>query len=223
MKYKFLTGGLMAAFLLPATAQAAVLTCTTNSGRPAGGCQMFATAPTAVGGATNNVSNPGTVRYFAEQTKIVGATLAGTLAGLGITVSPTQAVASDYFNFNPAGLSVAQNTVVNGVATFSGRVIAVIFDRAGLAATSATSAFGRVGTTYNSPLFVGLETLPGVETISFSGNQVNFRMVALSPGDNFRVLTAVPEPSTWMMLLFGFGLAGYALRSRRGKVAVSFS
>ncbi len=223
MNYKTFIGGFFAAFLIPASAQAAVLTCTTDAGRPAGGCEMFATAPTSVGGAADNRTNPGTVQYFAEQTKVVGATLAGTLAGLGIVVAPTQAVSSDYFNFNPRGLSVAQNTVVNGVATFSGRVIAVIFDRAGLNATSATSAFGRVGTTYNNPAFFGLEPPLLGDSATFSGNQVNFRMVALSPGDNFRVLTAVPEPSTWMMLLLGFGMAGSALRRRRTNVALSFS
>jgi hypothetical protein len=222
MKYKLLTGGLVAAFLLPASAQAAVLTCTTNTGRPSGGCQMFATAPTAVGADANNPTNPGTVQYFAEQTKVVGTTLAATLAGIGITVAPTQAVASDYFNFNPQNPGVGNTTVVNGVATFAGKVIGVIVTRAGLIATNATSAFGRVGTTYNTPGNVGLE-LGANEGVTFSGNTVNFRMVGSNPGDNFRVLTAVPEPSTWMMLLFGFGLAGYALRRRRGSVAVSFS
>ncbi len=223
MKYKFLTGGLVAAFLLPATAQAAVLTCTTTPGRPAGGCQMFATVPTAVGAASNNPTRPGTVQYFAEQTKGVDAILSAALATAGITVASGQIVASDYFNFNPLGLSIAQNTVVNGVATFSGRVIAVIRDRTGLAASSLTSAFGLSGTTYNSPPLVGLEAPILGDNVSFSGNQVNFNLVAISPGDNFRVLTAVPEPSTWMMLLFGFGLAGYALRSRRKNIAVSFS
>jgi len=28
--------------------------------------------------------------------------------------------------------------------------------------------------------------------------------------------TAVPEPATWAMMLFGFGLAGYAMRRKRG-------
>jgi PEP-CTERM motif len=34
---------------------------------------------------------------------------------------------------------------------------------------------------------------------------------------------AVPEPSTWMMLILGFGLIGGAMRSRRGKTSVRFA
>jgi hypothetical protein len=37
------------------------------------------------------------------------------------------------------------------------------------------------------------------------------------------VSSAVPEPATWMMMVFGFGIAGFAMRSRRRNVQVSFS
>ena len=33
------------------------------------------------------------------------------------------------------------------------------------------------------------------------------------------VLTAVPEPATWAMMLAGFGMIGFGLRSRRKQAA----
>ncbi|MCS6986151.1 MAG: PEPxxWA-CTERM sorting domain-containing protein [Sphingomonadaceae bacterium] len=44
---------------------------------------------------------------------------------------------------------------------------------------------------------------------------LGFDQVALSPGDNMRVLTVVPEPTTWAMMIAGFGLVGLAARARR--------
>ena len=37
------------------------------------------------------------------------------------------------------------------------------------------------------------------------------------------VTGAVPEPSTWLMLLFGFGAIGGSLRYRRGRTTVNFA
>ncbi len=31
---------------------------------------------------------------------------------------------------------------------------------------------------------------------------------------------AVPEPATWAMMIFGFGIIGYATRRRRGAVGI---
>ena len=40
---------------------------------------------------------------------------------------------------------------------------------------------------------------------------------------SFNINSGVPEPSTWLMLIMGFGLAGAALRTSRGKVRLSYS
>ncbi len=217
MVKKLIATALLSAAAIPMTANAAVLTCNTNSGRPAGGCNVF--APTVVGANADNPTAPGALQYFAEQSKIVGAALAGVLGANGIVVAATQAVASDYFNFNPANPGIG-NTRAIGSATFGGKVIGIINTRTGLIATSATSAFGKTGVTYNAPAAVGTEA---GDVVTFSGNSISFNITGSNPGDSFRVLTAVPEPSTWMMLLFGFGVAGFALRRRRDTQAVSFS
>lgn len=40
--------------------------------------------------------------------------------------------------------------------------------------------------------------------------------------DNVRFFSAVPEPSTWLMMILGVGIAGAALRRRRQTIAVSY-
>lgn len=43
-----------------------------------------------------------------------------------------------------------------------------------------------------------------------------------SANDSFLLIDAVPEPSTWMMMLFGFAAVGFAMR-RKQNVRVSFA
>ncbi|MEP3226098.1 MAG: PEPxxWA-CTERM sorting domain-containing protein [Parasphingorhabdus sp.] len=55
--------------------------------------------------------------------------------------------------------------------------------------------------------------------------------IASSGGDGFSVdyvsllgnVGAVPEPTTWAMMIFGFGLVGGAMRRRKTKVTVSYA
>jgi hypothetical protein len=41
--------------------------------------------------------------------------------------------------------------------------------------------------------------------------------------DNVRFISAVPEPSTWLMMIVGVGIAGAALRRRRQTIAVNYA
>ena len=71
---------------------------------------------------------------------------------------------------------------------------------------------------FGQQLFTGLTTAPTFLTGTF---QLSTQSRSL-PTDvqNFdyvlRVSSAVPEPSTWAMMLLGFGAMGLTLRSRRG-------
>ena len=60
-------------------------------------------------------------------------------------------------------------------------------------------------------------TLPGIGTSTYK--YYDFVSTSTSGGKNFLIaslsLTAVPEPSTWMMMLFGFGAIGLTMRRRR--------
>jgi hypothetical protein len=57
----------------------------------------------------------------------------------------------------------------------------------------------KTGSAVTGNLFVGLNLT--------NGQQVLF--------DNVRVTSAVPEPATWAMMLLGFGLVGFGIRSSR--------
>jgi hypothetical protein len=53
----------------------------------------------------------------------------------------------------------------------------------------------------------------------------NGTISAFGPATSSRaaVTGAVPEPSTWAMMLFGFGAIGTAMRTRRRKITASFA
>lgn len=78
-----------------------------------------------------------------------------------------------------------------------------------------TMSFGKPGVKYDySRSAVGLEDADRNHT-SFVGDTLSIRWNASNPGDHIRVMTAVPEPSTYA--LFGAGLLalGYMARRRR--------
>ena len=54
------------------------------------------------------------------------------------------------------------------------------------------------------------------DPIAIAANYESMRQVSIIAS---RVQTAVPEPSTWAMMIFGFGLVGTSLRRRRTRVA----
>ncbi len=97
------------------------------------------------------------------------------------------------------------------------------FPMAGFTA-SAGSLTANIGPLANNSssfaTYSGLFTTTGATTLSFSQNG----------GDNFRgsildniVVTAVPEPSSWALLIAGFGLVGGTMRRRKRSVKVSFA
>ncbi len=60
----------------------------------------------------------------------------------------------------------------------------------------------------------------GLRTESFSGTVTSFTVSSQASGTNFfTIASIVPEPSTWALMLAGFGLVGYSLRRRRTTVA----
>ncbi|WP_448586165.1 PEPxxWA-CTERM sorting domain-containing protein [Thermaurantiacus sp.] len=98
-----------------------------------------------------------------------------------------------------------------GFVTFNRPIIAVITSGAWLVASD---FLGDPGTTYNSFGNRGLEITDSF-TLSPDKKTLNFDFTARTPGDNIRVLTYVPEPATWAMLIAGFGLVGAAARRYR--------
>lgn len=190
------------AAMLPTAAQSAVLTCTASA---PGGCSMFSAAPPSVG---SNAPTTTGIQWFSG--KIV--TLASAFTVGGVTFSAGSKVISDYFIFNP---NARGNVDTVGSATFGGTVRAVIGGRSAI--NSLSSLFAPTGTTIN---LAGGNDLEGNDSVTISGtNSVEFDLRASRGNqDTFLVLTAVPEPETWMMLIFGFGLIGYSMRRRPNSV-----
>jgi hypothetical protein len=56
---------------------------------------------------------------------------------------------------------------------------------------------------------------------SFNGRSSSYAFDILNVDQAVQVAGAVPEPSTWAMMLFGFGAAGVALRRQKKKAALA--
>jgi hypothetical protein len=101
-----------------------------------------------------------------------------------------------------------------GTVTFSGRILGYRWGQATMAATNST--LGARSVTYG--ILRPLETLN--DRLSFSGRTLTYSFASpASTADFVRVITDVPEPSTWAMLISGFAMVGLALRGRRRTAA----
>jgi hypothetical protein len=159
-----------------------------------------------------DVFNDPHVRGFDEQQNV----LLGRRLFLddGRVIAAGTRISSHYLFFDSAGLMSA-----SGVVDFSAPVLGLATSRGVLARTD---FLGAPGVVYQDPTSRGIERV--TDWASFSGQRVNFHFVTHSPGDSIRVFTAasaVPEPSTWALLLTGFGLVGHSLRRARRRAQVA--
>lgn len=99
---------------------------------------------------------------------------------------------------------------VSGTLTFADPVQALYTSTADVTVTSAAYQLTPTVTYATAPA-TGLE--PG-DAATFAGNVVTFDFSASDPGDHIRVLTVVPEPSTWLLLATGVSVLA-AFRRRR--------
>jgi hypothetical protein len=117
-----------------------------------------------------------------------------------------QAVQSWFLMWDPKSGSV------KGTVTFDQKILFVHDDKRDL---SATEEFQKAGVTYNySNNAVGLETGDKNGT-SFAANTLSLAWNASSPGDHIRVMTAVPEPGTYALMVAGLAAVGFMARRRR--------
>jgi PEP-CTERM motif len=145
-------------------------------------------------------------------------------------------------SFGARSLSPFVSTVATQfIANFSAAVNNFSFDFGDygpsdedLAVANFYSGAGGTGTLLGttSVSWLATDSFPAFKTLSFSSTSA-FLSVKFIGGstafpnsvfyDNFTAsaVAAVPEPATWAMMLFGFGLVGSALRSRRRTMALA--
>ncbi|WP_174284526.1 PEPxxWA-CTERM sorting domain-containing protein [Sphingomonas bacterium] len=80
---------------------------------------------------------------------------------------------------------------------------------------SGTTGFGFLG--YTSPTLFSSATITTSKTFDSELDNVQFGTIASS------IAAATPEPGTWLMMIVGFGLAGFALRSAKRRSDVKFT
>ncbi len=152
---------------------------------------------------------------FNEQQNVMLLSDLAASKGGAITLAAGMVISSHFFAFDPASPTSIQATMefdseVLGVARSDDQLIASNF-------------LGLAGVTYLNPAGSGLEQVQDFFTFpNGTPNSNKVTLQASTPGDVFRVFTLgraatspVPEPSTWAMMLLGFGVVGAGLRRRR--------
>ncbi|MBE2245594.1 MAG: PEP-CTERM sorting domain-containing protein [Burkholderiaceae bacterium] len=101
---------------------------------------------------------------------------------------------------------------VSGSVTFDAPILYMFDDQAEMIATA---GFGKPGVTYDySHPNMGLDVVDKTAT-SFAGPTLTLAWNGSDPGDHVRILTAVPEPQTYALMLAGLGLTAWYARRRR--------
>ena len=115
--------------------------------------------------------------------------------------------------------AVPGQTNFQGTITFNQNIVGI--QRTSGQLTNARSAMLRVAGIDYTTGFAGVETSgAGIDALTVVNSKtLDFNFNSNPTGDMFAVITAVPEASTWAMMLTGFGLVGVGARRRRAAVA----
>lgn len=198
-----------------------------DKGAPGGTFQYLATPPAAIG--NNNINVNDTVFAFSEKQSTVFGT--APVTDKGGPIASSTLVSSYYVYFDP---KVSQR--IKASLTFSESILGVYFVtgkadtnpggvfHSGTGLKGSADNFGLGTVNYQYVAATGLEAADrSASHFSFLGNSMNLDWTASNPGDHIRVLTAapvvtaVPEPETYAMLLAGLGLVGSMVVRRRNQ------
>jgi hypothetical protein len=206
----------IAALMLAAAPAQAVITSITLSGGTAftgGGTGQIIASPADVTNATLSGNN---VFGFNERQNVSLGAVASSrptaflFSTLANGVVPQGRVSSHFFVFSPTAANTATGTI-----TFNQNVIGV--QRGSGAITNVRSDQLETGLT-DFAAVAGLEANDLITRVN--AKTISFSLQTTGPGqDMFRVITGVPEASTWAMMLAGFGMVGFGMRRRRTVVA----
>ncbi len=205
------------------------------------GAALTAASPSLAATAVVGFSNTGSVFTNFTGDRTVGFTF-NTANNISVTelgwfaVSGALNASHRVGIWSLAGTLLGSTTVMPGVAGVTGfrfASVSPISLNAGQQYFIGGTDLGSDGDNYRT----GVSNLVMGNGITFLGSAVALNdpgfafpsTVAANTGGRFgpnfvyNLTSAVPEPSTWMMMVFGFGIAGFAMRSRRRNVQVSFS
>jgi hypothetical protein len=123
-------------------------------------------------------------------------------------------VASHLIFLDAPGGRVRDPITASGTITFHSKILGYRAGQTMMAQTDAS--LGGTGITYG--ILRPLESAN--DTLSFSGRTLTYSFSSpAATADFVRVITAVPEPTTWSLLLVGFAMVGLAARRRPRTVA----
>jgi len=219
MKLFSLTISAMVLTMVTST-HAAVVSLDNISGEYSGGVYINDQIPNPVAAKPNN-------NRLIAWDEIQGITLTSDLNldwGVGSsTIDAGTTVSSHYIQWDPS-----YRASVYGTASFDADILGFIYKDNSLDSTD--SLLGRAGIVYNDFRARGLEGNPFSGTLSkdyianVTGQSFDFHFKATNPGDWVRVVTtgsvgatvsAIPEPSSYMMMLGGLGLISLMAKRRR--------
>lgn len=184
--------------------KAAVAALAVASATPASAASIYTLTFFASGTGTNSVfSMPDTFFNAATLTMSIVVDDGGT-GGTGgdSLISHAAGAKADGIGFSSGAPSpfAVPNTITSGTACFSNPSIALPLGTIAVDPSCGSlnyrSFYSRASTTFTG-------TITGL-SITRGGTDTGFSFVS-----------AIPEPSTWALMLAGFGMVGYALRRRR--------
>lgn len=194
---------------------AAVLACPAVA--PAAQFVRYDFTATGFGTQTTCSSQPCTESSFTQmQFSFIAPTMTGNFSTSGSVFGPGKFGAGvGTINVGPTQVALAESAdALSGSATLSG----ICNEAAGSfvpVADPTASTCGSVAYNNNNLRDFRTEFYGKVTAVDFSfflrDSDAPAGLVFASPG--------VPEPSTWALMLAGFGLTGYALRRRRSQLA----
>lgn len=212
MNSKKLVAGIALLWAGSAMAVTPIQSCKVNSITPnkPTGCDLMAAPPATAGG---DAFNDNFLHVWVEQKNftLTSALAADWVPMMGSNPIPVGTkIASIGIQFDPL-----REHKMDAEISFNRKILGVVWTRSNLVASDYLSP----GTTFLSPVHRGLE-LSDIASTIVTANGLAFVWTSGRPGDNIRViLSAVPEPTTWALLIGGFGMVGFASRRRRAVTA----
>ena len=164
-------------------------------GYTTGGNVLILSGQDYVNGAAGSGSATAQANHFASfgAGNVFGPGL--VLQGFGTVLGKTYTLSFDYGAFNATSQQL--NYTLTGVPT-------TVFLPTPAGTSNLDSLFTRYTVNFTG---TGLPTVLSFQTISSEGDNADLLL------DNISV-AGVPEPATWAMMLLGFGMVGFGLRSR---------